>query len=92
MYNMLRDADEVLFDVLEVVRPEQVVKTKVVSGSNGEIRLMIDTETPKYLNIADVLVLIRKLIKDVLLMDEAEKVRELKRYYVEQIEEEIEQS
>jgi hypothetical protein len=53
---------------------------------------MIDTETPRYLNIADVLVLIRKLIKDVLLMDEAEKVRELKRYYMEQIEEELEQS
>jgi hypothetical protein len=88
LYNMLRDVDEMVFEVMEVVKPGWVgIKTDVVTGSNGEIRLLIDTDTPKYLNMAEALLLIRRLIRLVLQMDEGEKIRELEKQWNEKIEE-----
>jgi alkyl hydroperoxide reductase subunit AhpC len=89
LYITLRDIDEMVFDKMEIIRPEGVgVKTKLVVDNNKEIRLMVDMEAPRYLNIVDALLLIRRLVKMVLLMDEAEKIRELKIKYVEELEDE----
>jgi hypothetical protein len=87
LYNMMRDIDEVVFDVVEVVRPGFVgMRTDVVSGSNGEIRLLIDTEAPRYLNITEALLLIRRLIRLVLQMDEGEKMKELEKLWSDKTE------
>ena len=82
MYNIMRDIDEIAFDVMEIVKPESIgIKTDVVSGNNGEINLLIDVEAPRYLNIAEALLLIRRLIRLVLQMDEGEKIKELKKVW-----------
>jgi hypothetical protein len=80
MYNMMRDVDEIIFDVIEVIKPGFIgIKTDVVSGSDGEIRLLIDTEAPRYLNITEALLLIRKLIGLVLQVDEEMKIKDLEK-------------
>jgi hypothetical protein len=90
LYNMMRDIDEVVFDVIEVVKPGFIgMRTDVVSGNNGEIRLLIDTEAPRYLNITEALLLIRRLIRLVLQMDEGEKIKELEKLWPSQTEEEL---
>ena len=82
LYNMMRDIDEIMFDVMEVVRLGFVgMRTDVVYDNNGKIRLLIDTETPRYLNMSEALLLIRRLIRLVLQMDEGEKVRELEKLW-----------
>jgi len=82
LYNMMRDIDEIAFDVIEVARPGFIgMRTDVVSASNGEIRLLIDTEVPRYLNITEALLLIRRLIRLVLQMDEGEKMKELEKLW-----------
>jgi hypothetical protein len=84
---MMRDIDEIMFDVMEVVRLGFVgMRTDVVSGSNGEIRLLIDTEAPRYLNITEALLLIRRLIRLVLQMDEGEKMKELEKLWSDKTE------
>jgi hypothetical protein len=86
LHNARRDVEEIAIDKMEIIIPEGAgIKTKVVVDNNGEIRLMLDMEAPRYLNIVDVLLLIRRLISMVLLMDEAKMLRELKLHYLEQI-------
>ena len=84
LYNIMRDVDEMAFYVMEIVKPGWIgIKTDVVRGSNGEIKLLIDTETPRYLNMAEALLLIRRLIRLVLQMDEGEKIGELEKHWNE---------
>jgi len=86
LHNAWRDVEEMVFDKMEIIRPEGVgIKTKLVVDNSGEVRLMVDMEAPRYLNIVDALLLIRRLIKMVLSMDEARKLQELKIHYLEQI-------
>jgi hypothetical protein len=82
LYNIMRDVDEMAFYVMEMVRPGWVgIKTDVVADSDGEVRLLIDTENPRYLNMAEALLLIRQLIRLVLQMDEGEKIKELEKHW-----------
>jgi hypothetical protein len=82
MYNIMRDVDEIIFDVIEVVKPGFIgMRTDVVSGSGGEIRLLIDAEAPQYLNITEALLLIRRLIRLVLQMDEGMKMKDLEKLW-----------
>ncbi|MCI4407684.1 MAG: hypothetical protein JHC26_01240 [Thermofilum sp.] len=85
LHNAWRDVEEMVFDKMEIIRPEGAgIKTKLVVNSD-EVRLMIDMEAPRYLNIVDALLLIRRLIKMVLSMDEARKLQDLKLHYVEEV-------
>jgi hypothetical protein len=75
---------------METMKPGWVgIKTDVVRGSNGEVRLLVDTESPKYLNMVEALLLVRRLIRLILQMDEAEKIGELEKHWGEKIGEKI---
>jgi hypothetical protein len=85
LHNARRDIEEIAIDKMWLIRPEGAgVKTKIVSN-NGEMRLMVDVEAPRYLNMVDVLLLIRRLISMALLMDEAKMLQNLKLHYLERI-------
>jgi hypothetical protein len=86
LYNMVRDVDEMVFYVAEVVEPRRVeIRTDVVVSSSGEVRLLVDADSPQYLNVAEALLLIRRLMMLVLQMDEREKMRELEKHWNEKI-------
>jgi DNA mismatch repair ATPase MutL len=74
LYNALRDVEEIAYNTAENIKPEwKKVKAEVEVASDGKVVLKID-EVPAYLNMVDVLFMIRDLLKLILEMDNEEKV------------------
>jgi hypothetical protein len=74
LYNALRDVEEIAYNIAENIKPEwKKVKAEVEVASDGKVVLKID-EVLAYLNMVDVLFMIRDLLKLVLKMDDEEKV------------------